>query len=318
MHLHLRELPVNYLAQVSARYCEYVLPMPNLKQPLTHFETTLEYASKVAERGLRVVPTMYLTKNTTPKMVRSARECGVLAAKLYPDGVTTGSDSGIDDFDSLRPVIGEMQSVGMVLCVHGEMPGHFVLDREAWFIANVLYQWVHQFPKLKIVLEHISTAQSVDFVTEARDGVAATITAHHLLITLDDVIGDKLRPTAFCKPVAKFPSDRYALCKAATSGNPKFIFGSDSAPHSGAAKFSDSGCAGCFTAPHAPSILAEVFEAHDALDKLSGFTSGHAAEFWGLPRPSGNIRLERSPWIVEQTVYPTFAADREWSWKLAS
>jgi dihydroorotase len=260
----------------------------------------------------RVMPT------TTPAMVKDHKRVGATAGKLYPEGVTTNSEGGVKDLQSLYPVYKAMQEEGLVLCLHGEVPGVFSLDRETAFLET-LRTLAKDFPKLKIVLEHATTADAIDTVVKLPANVAATITAHHLRITLDDVIGDKLNPHAFCKPIAKRPLDRDALVKAATSGNPKFFLGSDSAPHPVETKECACGAAGVYTAPVLLPVLAETFEEAGHLDKLESFTSRFGAEFYGLPLNDQYIELQRESWTVENQyggVVP-FMAGHKFNWKLA-
>jgi dihydroorotase len=223
----------------------------------------------------------------------------VVAGKLYPEGVTTNSSDGVRDVLALADVFAAMSDAGMVLCLHGESPDAFCLDREESFLAEVLPALAQSFPELRIVLEHVSTAAAVDWVRRWEGGnVAATVTVHHLVLTLDDVVGGLLAPHHFCKPVAKRPADRSAIVAAAVGGDPRFFLGTDSAPHVRAAKESAHGCAGVFTAPVALPVLATVFESEDALDALDGFCSGHGAAFYGLAPNPGTVRLVREPWTV--------------------
>jgi dihydroorotase len=246
--------------------------------------------------------TIKIVPSTTPATIREAKAAGVVAGKLYPEGVTTNSSDGVRDFMELADVFGAMAEAGLVLCLHGETPDAFCLDREEAFLAEVLPTIAASFPGLRIVLEHVSTAAAVEWVRgQAPAGahdVAATITVHHLLLTLDDVVGGMLAPHHFCKPVAKRPADRAAIVAAAVSGDPRFFLGTDSAPHLRAAKEAAHGCAGVFTAPVALPLLAARFDEHDALDRLEAFCSGHGARFYGLPGNEGTVQLVREPWTV--------------------
>jgi dihydroorotase len=237
--------------------------------------------------------------STTPATIRDAAAAGVVAAKLYPEGVTTNSGDGVRDVLALGEVFAAMSDAGLVLCLHGESPDAFCLDREERFLAEVLPGLARSFPDLRIVLEHVSTAAAVDWVRRHDGGnVAATVTVHHLLLTLDDVVGGLLAPHHFCKPVAKRPDDRAAIVAAAVGGDPRFFLGTDSAPHPRAAKESAHGCAGVFTAPVALPLLATVFESQGALGALEGFCSAHGAAFYGLPPNPGTVRLVREAWDV--------------------
>jgi dihydroorotase len=260
-------------------------------------------ASGASGAGFEPLMTIKLVPSTTPAVVRDAAAAGVVAGKLYPEGVTTNSSDGVRDVMALRDVFAAMSDAGMVLCLHGESPDAFCLDREAQFLAEVLPSLARSFPDLRIVLEHVSTAAAVDWVRGWDGGnVAATVTVHHLLLTLDDVVGGMLAPHHFCKPVAKRPADRAAIVAAAVSGDPRFFLGTDSAPHARAAKESAHGCAGVFTAPVALPVLATVFEEQGALDALDAFCSAHGAAFYGLPPATGTVRLVRSPWTVPSEV----------------
>jgi dihydroorotase len=242
-----------------------------------------------------------LTHRTTPQMIHEASEEGIVACKLYPTGATTASHDGIADVTKLRPVLDAMQSVGMVLCIHGEDPSCFVLDREEAYLNQVAWI-VRNFPGLKVVLEHITTRAAVDFVCDASVNVAASITAHHLVNTLDDVIGDGIRPHAYCKPVPKRPEDRSALVNAAIFQNGgRFHFGSDSAPWLPEHKESACGCAGVFSAPVALAVLASVFLGGYPAE-LQAFTSERGADFYGLSRNTGTITLECREWTVPDEI----------------
>jgi dihydroorotase len=305
MHVHLRD--GNLMRRVlpyTARHFARALIMPNVPRirdvyDMSGYEgSILGTADTRGFRDFQPLMTIMLGPNTTPEIVKRAKAAGAVAAKLYPDGVTTGSEDGVRDFKALYPVLDAMQEVGLVLCIHGEMPDVFVLNREVAFLP-VLEDITFEFPRLKVVLEHVSTERAALWVAnEAPETVSATITAHHLCRTLDDLVGGLLRPHEFCKPIPKAPFDQHYLRQAVTSGNPKFFFGSDSAPHERSAKESACGCAGCFTAPVVLATLAEVFEDMDALDRLEDFTSRFGAEFYGLPPNEGTITLVREPWTV--------------------
>ncbi len=225
--------------------------------------------------------TVKIIPETTPEIICEAKQAGAIAGKLYPDGVTTGSSGGVRNFEALNPIFAAMAEVGMVLCLHGEMPDVFCLHREEQFL-KVLRDIRLAHPRLKIVLEHITTAAAVEAV-KSLPRVAATITVHHLHITLHDVIGDELHPHNFCKPVAKYPEDRTALVAAATSGDPKFFLGTDSAPHLRQNKECANGCAGVYVpGAIAMPLLAQLFHREEAVDRLAAFTSVNGATFYGL------------------------------------
>jgi dihydroorotase len=249
--------------------------------------------------------TLYLTDNSKPEEIRRARASGaVFAVKYYPAGATTNSDSGVTDIRKCFGVLDALADEGMPLLIHGEVtdPGVDVFDREKTFIERELIGLVQRFPRLKIVLEHITTANAVKFVTAAPDNVAATITAHHLLLNRNAIFQGGLRPHHYCLPVLKREEHRQALVQAATSGNPKFFLGTDSAPHERRTKEADCGCAGVYTAHAGIELYAEVFEAAGALDRLEGFASHHGADFYGLGRNRERIVLEKRAWAVPATL----------------
>lgn len=292
MHVHLRQgITMLNVAKASAERCCRVLVMPNTDPPLIYGYEAAEYKKRLMDLmpGVDILTTIKLCPGTTPEMIRQARKHGITAVKLYPDGVTTNSENGIHAEMLRKPpmwlldVIDCMRRCGLVLCLHGVMPGAEVLDAEEEFLEFVDYL-LDSFPKLRIVLEHISTKKQVDYVRRAsrrpHRRLAATITAHHLYLTLDDIIGSKLRPHNFCQPPAKTRKDREALREAAMGGESYFFLGSDSAPHSKDNKESDCGCAGCYTAPVLVESLIEVFDEHDKLSRLPHFMSTFGNEFY--------------------------------------
>jgi dihydroorotase len=253
--------------------------------------------------GARFEPlmTLYLTESTAPAEIRRARESGfVHAVKYDPAGATTNSASGVTELARCDAVFEAMQEAGLPLLVHGEVtdPAVDVFDREAVFIERHGRRLVERFPALKVVMEHLTTREGADFVREARSGVAGTITVHHLLWNRNALFRGGLRPHAYCLPVLKRELHRQALLAAATSGNPKYFLGTDSAPHARGAKESDCGCAGVYTAHAAIELYAEAFEQAGALDRLEGFASFHGADFYGLPRNTDRIVLRREAWTV--------------------
>jgi dihydroorotase len=310
LHLHLRRGDVlRAVVGHSSGPFARGLVMPNTVPPVLTASDAEAYRGEIADAvpaGHRFEPlmTIKVVPSTTADTVRRARAAGVVAAKLYPEGVTTNSGDGVRDVMALADTFAAMAEVGMVLCVHGEAPDAFCLDREARFVGRTLPRLVDAVPSLRIVLEHVSTAGAVDWVRSAPTGpggrprVAATVTVHHLLLTLDDVVGGLLAPHHFCKPLAKRPEDRAAIVAAAVSGDPRFFLGTDSAPHRRSDKEGAEGCAGVFTAPVALPVLAEVFEDHGALDRLDAFTGEHGARFYGLAPNDGTVRLVREPWAV--------------------
>ena len=251
--------------------------------------------------------TLYLTDATDRADVVAAFRDGIIrAVKLYPAGATTNSASGVTDFDRVRPVLEAMAEAGVTLCVHGEVtdPAVDIFDREAVFIDRVLDPLRRRTPGLRVVMEHITTAEGVDYVASQQD-MGATITTHHLVINRNHILVGGIRPHYYCLPVAKRESHRLALRRAATSGDPRYFLGTDSAPHPDRAKESACGCAGCFTAPNTLSILAQVFEDEGALDRLEGFASLHGPAFYRLPPNEDRIRLVRRDDPAE---YPTHIA----------
>ena len=277
------------------------LIMPNTKEPILTFQDALRYWETIEGiiRSQDLGPfqplmTIKLTKTTTPEIIRECKTV-VTAGKFYPEGMTTNSSDGVRDVKDLYPVFEAMQEVGMVLCLHGETPGVFCMDRETHFLTSLM-EIVEKFPKLRVVLEHVTTAAAVHVVMTLPPNVAATITAHHLFLTLDDVVGDMLQPHHFCKPIAKTPHDREILRAAAISGLPKFFLGTDSAPHAVGRKECASGCAGVYTAPVAMSVLAELFEGRSEV--FEDFTSTFGCRFYGLQPTTERVLIEDVPWIV--------------------
>lgn len=328
-HVHLREGDmlrsiVGYTSHEFAR----ALVMPNTSRPVLDGRDVTQYRDRIissivpADDGapsFEPLMTVKLIRSTTPNVLSEARLAGAVAAKFYPEGVTTNSDDGVADIRELEVALGAMERLGMVLCLHGEVPGVFCMDREAAFLSSL--RWVSRsFPLLRVVLEHVTTAAAVDEVFRLPDRVGATITAHHLFHTLDDVVGGMLSPHAFCKPIAKTPADREALRIAAMSGSQKFFFGSDSTPHAVGRKECSSGCAGVFSAPVAVEALTMAFDEEDELHRLENFLSRFGAEFYGLPLNPGTITVSRHEWTMGETasnVVPLFAG-RTLPWLVTS
>ena len=301
-HVHLRdgEMLIR-VASHTARQFARAIVMPNLDPPITTAEAARAYRKRIlvaTDPGFTPLMTCYLTDSSNPDEIAQGFAEGVwVAAKLYPAGATTNSASGVTDIRNIYPVLARMEKIGMVLCVHGEVtdPDVDVFDREAVFIDRVLSRLVSDFPELKIVLEHITTSDAVDFVSSGR--VAATITPQHLVISRNAMFAGGLRPHAYCLPVAKREEHRLAVRKAAVSGKPNIFLGTDSAPHARHAKESACGCAGIFNAPYALESYATVFEEEDALDKLEAFASVNGARFYDLPVNEETVTLEQ--WAVE-------------------
>jgi dihydroorotase len=305
-HIHFRDgAAMRSVLPDTARVFGRAIAMPNLKPPVVSVADAAAYRERLlaASFGFRFEPlmTLYLTDNTPPDEIRRARESGfVHAVKYYPAGATTNSDSGVTDLGKAYPAIAAMEEVGMPLLLHGEVvdPDIDVFDREAVFIERHLTRLLRDFPRLKIVLEHITTRQAVEFVTAAPASVAATITVHHLRYNRNAMFKGGIRPHMFCLPVLKREKHRQALVAAAISGNPKFFLGTDSAPHAIGAKETACGCAGIYSAHAAIELYAEVFEDTGALDKLEAFASFYGADFYGLPRHAGTVTLKRESWNV--------------------
>lgn len=333
-HLHLRDGPT--LASVvadTARQFGRAIVMPNLRPPVTTTEQALEYRERILHAAADVghgdtftpLMTLYLTDNTSADEIRLAQGTGVIhAVKLYPAGATTNSDAGVTDLlGRCTDALEAMQETGMPLLVHGEVtdPTVDLFDREAVFIDRVMIPLRKAFPQLKVVFEHLTTRQGVDYVTQAEGPIAATLTAHHLLYNRNALFQGGLRPHWYCLPVLKREEHRMALVEAATSGSSRFFLGSDSAPHPRGLKEHACGCAGCYTALHAMELYATAFERVGRLDKLEAFASLNGPAFYGLPVNSGTLTLERVPYLVPEalpmgadTVVPLAAGETlEWS-----
>jgi dihydroorotase len=310
-HLHLRDgALMRSIVQDTARQFARAIVMPNLRPPVTTTEQAQAYRARILAAlpaGMKFEPlmTLYLTDNTTAEEIRRARQSGVIhAVKLYPAGATTNSDAGVTDIRKAYPALEEMQRCGMPLLVHGEVTDKNVdvFDREAVFIERVMMPLLRDLPQLRAVFEHITTKDAVQFVTSAPNHIAATITVHHLLYNRNAMFSGGLRPHYYCLPVLKREVHREALGKAATSGNPKFFLGTDSAPHAQHTKETACGCAGCYTAHAAIELYAEAFEQLNALDKLEAFASFYGADYYRLPRNTGKITLSKESWNVPDSL----------------
>lgn len=309
-HVHLRDGDVlkDTVRDIS-RYMGRAIIMPNLMPPVTDTELALAYQKRILAAGPKEnftpLMTLYLTDNTSAAEIKKAKASGqIYAAKLYPAGATTNSDSGVTNADNIKQTLQAMQEVGMPLLVHGEVTSNEVdiFDREESFLKTVLAPIVSDYPNLKIVLEHITTANAVDFVNNAGDNVAATITAHHLMFNRNHMLVGGIKPHFYCLPILKRNTHQQALIKAATSGSAKFFLGTDSAPHAVGRKESSCGCAGSYTAHAAIELYAEVFEQAGALDKLEAFASFNGPDFYNLPRNSDTITLEKNSWDVPESL----------------
>ena len=330
-HVHLRDGEMlRVVAPYTARQFARAIVMPNLVPPVTTVEAATAYRDRIREwAGPAFMPLMtcYLTDQADPNEVARGFEEGVwTACKLYPANATTNSAHGVTEVRNIYPALERMQEIGMVFCVHGEVtdPDVDVFDREAVFIERVLTGLVRDFPSLKIVLEHITTAEAADFVRDAGSNVGATITPQHLHLNRNALFAGGLRPHSYCLPVVKREKHRLAVRAAAVSGSPKFFLGTDSAPHPRHAKESGCGCAGIFNAPFALESYAQVFEEEDALDLFEAFASEHGSRFYGLPLNEGTVTLERTSVNVPEHIggsdadLTPFHAGQTLNWKLAS
>lgn len=307
-HVHLRDgAALPHTCADMARYFGRVVVMPNLTPPVTSVAAALAYRDRILKamahlpRQFEPLMVLYLTDQTSAVDIAAAAASEfVHAIKLYPAGATTNSEAGVAQLEALYPTLEAMQDAGLPLLVHGEVTDAEIdiFDREKVFIDRHLRPITERFPGLRVVLEHITTADAVEFVSAASANVAATITAHHLLYNRNHLLAGGIRPHFYCLPILKRSVHQQALLKAATSGNPKFFLGTDSAPHSTASKETSCGCAGCYTGHAAIELYAEAFDAAGALDQLEGFASIHGATFYGLPRNTEQIVLRRSSWQV--------------------
>jgi dihydroorotase, homodimeric type len=331
-HLHLRDgEALKAVLPYTARQFARAIVMPNLVPPVTTTEQALAYRERIlaalpAGSDFQPLMTLYLTDATPPAEIERAKASGhVYAVKLYPAGATTNSHSGVTDIRRCDETLAAMEQHGLPLLVHGEVtdPAVDIFDREAVFLDRVLAPLLQRFPRLKVVLEHITTAEAAEFVRQGPANLAATLTAHHLLFNRNDMLVGGVRPHYFCLPILKRERHRQALLEAATSGSPKFFLGTDSAPHARRAKEAACGCAGSFTAPAALELYAQAFEQAGALDKLEGFASHHGPDFYGLPRNTGTVTLVREEWRLPEelpygaeVIVPLQAGERL-SWRLA-
>jgi len=326
-HVHLRDGDMlKAVAPFTARQFARAIVMPNLDPPVTSVEAAEAYRERIvaaAGDGFTPLMTCYLTDADDPGEIARGHEAGVwTAAKLYPANATTNSAQGVTDVRNIHAALERMQEIGMPLLVHGEVtnPGVDVFDREAVFIERVLEPLVRDFPALKIVFEHITTAQAADFVRDSGPNVAATVTPHHLVINRNALFAGGLRPHAYCLPVAKRERHRLAIRQAATSGSPKYFLGTDSAPHAREAKESACGCAGIFNAAFAIESYAAVFDEEGALDRFEAFASEHGPRFYGLPLNEGTVMLERGETTVprETAGVVPFLAGETLGWRMVA
>lgn len=311
LHLHVRDnaAMASVVGDSARRFARAVI-MPNLKPPIVNVEQALAYRRRIlaalpSDSSFRPLMTLYLTDNTAPADIDAASDCeDIVAVKYYPAGATTHSDDGVTDITKVYPVLERMAETGLPLLMHGEVtgPGVDIFDRESVFIDDVLDPLLRRFPGLKVVFEHITTLQAVQYVSGGGGNLAATITPQHLMYNRNALFRQGLRPHHFCLPVLKRETHRQALVDIATGGHPRFFLGTDSAPHPRGAKETACGCAGIYSAHGALELYTEVFEAAGALDRLEAFAAFHGADFYGLPRNSGTVTLEKCDWIVPGTL----------------
>ena len=317
LHLHVRDN--EYLAYVvphTAATFSRAIIMPNLKPPVTTAKLAISYRQRIlsalpADTLFNPLMVLYLTNNTSAEeIVAACEDANIHAVKYYPAGATTNSDAGVTDIKNTYSALAKMEELGLPLLVHGEVTDQTVdvFDREQVFIDTVLIPLLKDFPQLKVVLEHITTKHAVEFVTQANENIAATITAHHLLFNRNVMFKGGMNPHYYCLPILKRETHRQALVAAATSGNKKFFLGTDSAPHAQDNKETSCGCAGIYSAHAAIELYAEVFDQANALDKLEGFASLYGADFYGLPRNTDTITLEKTDWQVPDSY--TFAKQK--------
>lgn len=330
-HLHFRDNDfLKETVPATERCFRRAIVMPNLAPPVTTASMANDYRQRILAARLEgsifePLMTLYLTNDTTPDMVREAKQAGVVAIKLYPAGATTNSDAAVSDLTHLEPVFKTMSEEGLLLLIHGEVTDGDIdiFDREKVFIDRHLRDIVENFPDLKVVFEHITTKDAVDFVKAASDNVAATITPQHLLLNRNDLLVGGVQPHNYCLPVLKRNTHQLALQDAVVSGSAKFFLGTDSAPHEKHRKESACGCAGCYSAWSAIELYAQVFEDLGVLENLEDFASHYGADFYGLPRNTGTITLVKEQWQVpEEITLPNgnpivpFYAGKELNWKL--
>jgi len=332
-HLHVRTGSIlkTVIGHTAKQFGRAII-MPNLKPPVTTVAQALLYRQEILaalprESKFQPLMTLYLTASTSVEEIKKVADAEhVRAFKLYPAGATTNSDAGVADIEAAYPLFAAMEQYGVPLLLHGEVTDaeYDIFDREKLFIDNKLSKLTRQFPALRIVLEHLTTQEAVQFVEAASENIAATITPQHLLYNRNAILAGGIRPHFYCLPILKREHHRQALIKAATSGNPKFFLGTDSAPHLTGLKENSCGCAGCYSAHAALELYAEAFEQVGALDKLEGFASFYGADFYGLPRNCASVTLEKQAWSVpeayantDDTITPLRAGE-SLAWRLVA
>lgn len=316
-HVHFRDdIFLSETVPGTARVFQRAIAMPNLSPPVVNFSLANEYKQRILDAtpqdfNFEPLMTLFLNGETKPEDIRKAKQNGILAAKLYPAGATTNSQHAVKSILDLEPIFAEMDDQKMILLIHGEVttPEIDIFDREKVFIEKYLNKITKLFPTLKIVFEHITTKEAVDFVSESSDKITATVTPQHLLLNRNDLLVGGLRPHNYCLPVLKRSTHQEALREAVISGSKKFFLGTDSAPHEKSEKESPCGCAGCYTSPAAIELYAQVFDELGALDKLEAFSSHFGADFYGLPRNQETITLEKQSWKVPEEI--TFSDNKK-------
>ncbi|WP_422461867.1 MULTISPECIES: dihydroorotase [unclassified Endozoicomonas] len=310
-HLHLRDGNVlTETVAATARTFGRAIIMPNLVPPVTDADLASQYKARILEQvsadsAFQPLMTLYLTDKTSPETILNAHQRGdVVALKLYPAGATTHSDAGVTNLENIYDALETMAECGLPLLVHGEVTDADIdiFDREKTFIDRHLVKLVERFPTLKIIMEHITTADAARFVNEGGENLGATITAHHLLYNRNHMLVGGIKPHYYCLPILKRNRHQQALLEAAVSGNRRFFLGTDSAPHAIGAKESPCGCAGCYTAPAAIELYAEAFDMMGALDKLEAFASFNGPDFYGLPRNQDTITLVKEDWVMPESI----------------
>ncbi|MDF1758185.1 MAG: dihydroorotase [Legionellaceae bacterium] len=329
-HVHFRDDEIlKDTVRASAKHFHRALIMPNLDPPLTNISSVLDYRSRIMRKltndgKFKPYMTLYLNKTLLPEEIYNIKsEPSILGTKLYPKGATTNSAHGVNSIKDLYPHFEALQDADLVLQIHGEVTHSDIFDREKLFIEEYLQPIVTNFPKLRIVLEHISTKEAVDYILESPSNISATITPHHLLFNRNELLAGGIKPHYYCLPILKRDTDQKSLLQAATSGNKKFFAGTDSAPHTKSQKESSCGCAGVYSAPFALAMYAEAFSDLDSLDKLENFMSKFGAEFYQLPISSEEIELKRKPQTIPQTlplghdIVVPLAAGRTLQWSIS-
>lgn len=331
-HLHLRDnAALTRTVSDAASQCARALIMPNLTPAVDTIAAVNAYRQRIVAhiptgKNFEPLMSLYLSDQLSPDTVAQAKAAGIVAVKWYPKGATTNSAQGIADVSALYPILDVMQAQDLLLLIHGEVTDNHIdiFDREATFIDQVLNPLRQQFPRLKMVLEHITTRHAVDYVRSQDNNLAATITAHHLLFNRNHLLVGGIKPHYYCLPILKTEHDRHALIQAATSGDPRFFLGTDSAPHEQHSKENACGCAGCYTGFATMAFYAQAFDQANALDKLAHFASKFGADYYQLPYNSGEITLEKQSQVFPKTlpfadsqVVPMLAGE-QWPWRLAS